>query len=227
MLNRSLGIFTINGLAQNPNPELFQTWYLNFVQESDAAPIYHVSEIEPTITPTLIILENQNFNGQGACNSFNGTFSIPSSNSIETIAFTNSTDECSIPIHNSFENSYFGFMQTLIYYEIITEGDGLVLTLGGSIFGQAVFKNYTLSSDDFDLNRIKVYPNPSSSFIFVNSPNNDIAKIEFFNSYSQSIKTVKNDFETIDISNLSSGVYIMKIYTEHGIMNKKIIKNNM
>ncbi len=48
--------YTINGLAQNP--DLFQTWHLEYVQASDAAPIYQVSEIEPGIHPTLIILEN-------------------------------------------------------------------------------------------------------------------------------------------------------------------------
>ncbi len=56
-------------LAQDPDPDLFRTWYLSFVQESDAGLPYVVSEINPPIQPYITILENLDYNGEGACNS--------------------------------------------------------------------------------------------------------------------------------------------------------------
>ena len=38
------------------------------------------------------------------------------------------------------------------------------------------------------------------------------------------MRIIKSKFETIDISNLSAGVYMMKIYSEFGIQNRKILK---
>jgi len=217
-------IYTTNSFAQDPNPDLFQTWYLNSVQVSDNAPHYLVSEIEPSITPYLTIFENLDFNGEGACNSFDGKFNLLYSDMLETIEYSNSTYDCGFQIHNSFENSYFGFMQLVQDYEITLEGNGMVLTIGTGIFGVAIFKNFTLNTLDFDLIKIEVYPNPSTSIINIKSQNTVITKIELFNSYGQEIKAINNNFETIDISDLSSGVYIMRFFTKLGIINKKILK---
>jgi heat shock protein HslJ len=71
-------ICSINCFAQAPNPDLFQTWYLQSVVVSDGSePTYIVSDIEPTITPSLTIMEDLTFSGIGACNTFNGAFNVP------------------------------------------------------------------------------------------------------------------------------------------------------
>ncbi len=215
--------YTINGLAQNP--DLFQTWHLEYIQASDAAPIYQVSEIEPEIYPTLIILENFDFNGQGACNTFEGKFNIPTTEIIENLEFSNSTDDCGSTQHNLFEDSYFGFLQVVVNYEIIPDGNGLMLTISGSTFGQAVFKNYALSTTDFELNKIRVYPNPTNSILFTNSANIKLLKVELLNINAQFILAVENNLHRIDLSELPSGIYMMRIYTENGIFHKKIMKN--
>ena len=77
-------IYSINCFGQEPNPELFQTWYLYSVMASDASPDpYIVSEINPTIIPSLTIVEDLTFSGIGACNSFNGIFTF-SNNTLST-----------------------------------------------------------------------------------------------------------------------------------------------
>ncbi len=218
-------LYTINNLAQNPNPDLFQTWYLESVQVSDAAPIYQVAEIEPDISPTLVILESFDFNGQGACNTFEGKFNIPTTEIIETIEFSNSTDDCGISQHNLFEDSYFGFLQWVISYEIIPDGNDLKLTMGTATFGQAIFKNYTLSTTDFELNKIKVFPNPTNSILFTNSQNKKISKVDLLNTNGQCIITAKNNVHRIDLSELPSGIYLMRIHTEDETFCRKIVKN--
>lgn len=215
---------TFNSFSQDPNPDLFQTWYLNSVQASDLDPPYEVSEIEPTITPNLVIDENYNFNGQGACNTFSGIYNFPFEGIIETSNYSSTNDNCSVEVHNSFENAYFFFLGSVGFYEITQEGDGLVLTMGNVIFGEAIFRNFQLSTNEFNLNNIQVYPNPTNSLLFIKAQNNNIEKIEIYNSFGQLNLTKGNDFQNIDVSHLSSGIYIMKIFTENGHINKKIIK---
>lgn len=212
------------GSAQDPNPNLFQTWNLNFVQASDLGTPYYVSEIQPEITPTLTILDNYEFSGEGACNTFNGVFNFPNSDTIEISDYTNTNDDCGIQIHNSFENEFFSFMQNGGFYEISQEDNGLVLTINNQIFGQAIFRNYTLNTTEFDINSIKIYPNPISNLVFIDTQNHVIKKIEIFNSVGQLSKSIVSDFKIIEVSDLSIGIYLMKISTTNGILNKKIFK---
>ncbi len=163
--------------------------------------------------------------GQGACNTFEGKFNIPTTEIIENLEFSNSTDDCGSTQHNLFEDSYFGFLQVVVNYEIIPDGNGLMLTISGSTFGQAVFKNYALSTTDFELNKIKVYPNPTNSILFTNLQNKKIVKVELLNTNAQCILTVKNNLHRIDLSELPSGIYMMRMYTEDETFCRKIVKN--
>ena len=211
-------------LAQDPDPDLFRTWYLSFVQNSDNGFPYVVSEIDPPIYPYITILENLDYNGEGACNSFSGKFNLPFPDTLETIEYTNTSTDCGFQAHNSFENSYFWFEELTTWYEIKHVGNSLELTLGNGIFGIAIFKDYTLSSPDFYLNEIKIYPNPSSLHVFIKSHKDLITKIELYNLLGERIQSMNNNVESINISNLVSGIYLLKIYTEQGATVKKIIK---
>jgi len=91
-------------------------------------------------------------------------------------------------------------------------------------FGVAIFKDFTLSSPDFYLNEIEVFPNPSSSHIFIKSPKNYITKIEIYNLLGETIQTLNNKVESINISNLDSGIYLLRIYTGGSVTVKKNIK---
>lgn len=218
-------ICSINCLAQEPNPDLFQTWYLQSVLVSDGSePTYVVSSIEPSLAPTLTIMEDLTFSGIGACNTFNGTFNLPYSDILETDQFSYSTDDCGIEIHNDFESAYFNFIQLLAGYSISSVDNGLILNINTPIFGNATFQNYPLSITEFDLNQIEIYPNPTKSDIYLKPSNNTITKIEIFNSLVQNVKRITHNLETINISDLPNGLYIIKLYSEYGVVNKKIIK---
>ena len=217
-------ICSLNCFSQNPSPELFQTWYLSSVQTSDLAPAYNVYAINPPIVPTLVISNTLDFTGTGACNTFNGVFISTFSGQLQTTAFTPTTLVCSPQIHTSFEGSYFGFLQFASQYQIITQGSGLLLIMNNPIFGQAIFQNFPLKTTEFDLEKIAVYPNPTKARININANQLLISKIQIINSFGQNVMTMSNNFEVLDISNLSSGIYILKIDTELGMINKKIIK---
>ena len=221
-----LMIYPLKSLAQEPNPDLFQTWYLYFVESSDLGTPYEVSEIEPPIYPYIIISEDLQFNGEGAYNSFNGMYVIEYDTILETIDFTSTTADCGIQIHNFFETEYFSFVQGGGWYEIIDEEDHQVLSIDNAVFGSAVFKTIPLSTPDFDFNTIKIHPNPGSSIIFIESQHNFVLKMELFDVFGKNIQTQNIQTKEIDISGLHSGIYLLKIYTENKTFVKKIIKKD-
>lgn len=219
-------IFSINCFAQQPNPDLFQTWYLYSVDAGDAGPVpqYVISEIEPPITPTLTFMDDLTFNGVGACNTFNGNLDLLNSNQLSTQQHTFTTNDCGFEIHYYFEIEYSEFIQTMILYSINSVDNGLELRIDTAIFGTATFRNYPLKITENVLQKIEIYPNPTNSIIHLKFPNSTITKIELLNSLGQSVKTIKSKFDTIDITDLSNGFYIMKIDTILGTLNERIIK---
>lgn len=76
-----------------------------------------------------------------------------------------------------------------------------------------------INNSEFD-NLYSVYPNPAKKSIFVSGP--DIQQVEILNLSSKSL--LKSTQTSINVSSLKSGSYIVRIYTNNGVVNKKIIK---
>jgi hypothetical protein len=75
---------------------------------------------------------------------------------------------------------------------------------------------------------IDVFPNPAKDFIRVHNPN-DIAinQIDIYDITGRLIFSEQNLTQhqnIIPLDNLSSGVYFLRILTDKGVVNKKIIK---
>lgn len=82
-----------------------------------------------------------------------------------------------------------------------------------------------LSNIDFEnlTNELEIYPNPVQEKLHVNT-SEEILNVVLFDINGRIINSslINN---TIDFSNISNGVYLIKITTDKGIINKKIIKN--
>lgn len=219
-------IFSASCFSQGLDTLLFQTWYLKSVYTNDSS--YVVRLINPPITPTISISTSPAtpvFAGTGACNTFNGRSIVSSQGQFETIEFTPTTLSCGPEIHNSFEASYFSVLQSATQYQIYwLNTGGIFLTIFNPTFGAAEFQDFPLSTTEFDTDKIAICPNPAKSVISLNSKQAAILKIDVINLYGQIVKTINDAFETINISDLSSGIYMLKINTELGTTNKKIIK---
>lgn len=226
-----------------PEPQLFQTWFLRNIQYSDAHYEYQSAgeipnEIPPNdnliqiqeLTPTLTIQEDYTYSGVGACNTFNGTLNFNNDPNINRsfIAFntSNTDNDCGSNTYTDFENDYFIFLQIGGWYSIIPEdsGDGLTLFMHNPIFGHAIFTNYPLSVSEKQLQDIKLTFNPEHTKLYVNDSSNSIDNIKIYNTYGQSIKSISNNFNTIDIATLATGIYLVKIETSLGTVTKKVIK---
>lgn len=93
-----------------------------------------------------------------------------------------------------------------------------------------VTNNYTttiqnslgIQENDF-INNISVYPNPVKDILNFKTEHN-ISKVEVYDISGRILSSNSVLENKIDLSNLKTGNYILKLYTEKGIMNTKIIK---
>ncbi len=81
-----------------------------------------------------------------------------------------------------------------------------------------------LSVDDEILeNSLKLYPNPVTNILTIESKNVTISKVEIYSILGKKIKEIHSDFKTIRTDNLSNGMYLIKIYSEKGMVMKNVI----
>ena len=69
-----------------------------------------------------------------------------------------------------------------------------------------------------------IYPNPVHDTLYVEVPNEDITQIELYNLSGKKVLSYINNTNQIKVTNLASGAYLLKIYTETGVVVKKIVK---
>ncbi|UPT71216.1 MAG: T9SS type A sorting domain-containing protein [Flavobacterium sp. JAD_PAG50586_2] len=83
----------------------------------------------------------------------------------------------------------------------------------------------TLGIDDIsNSNSVKVYPNPAADFIYITVNNQSISKITLFDVSGKKILELNQPVEKIDISELTKGVYVLKLTSEDKTTTQKVIK---
>lgn len=98
-------------------------------------------------------------------------------------------------------------------------------TNGNAIWIDALTINRTLSTDSFFKENIEVYPNPTSNIININIKNNlKIEAIQITDINGRIIKETKETTNSINTSELNTGIYFLKITTNQGNGTTKIIK---
>lgn len=85
-----------------------------------------------------------------------------------------------------------------------------------------------LSIKDENLNKLNVhYSNALESIVLINPNMQTIKSIDISNIVGQTIRVIKNlsneSYKEIEVKNLSSGTYIIKLKTENGIISKKVL----
>jgi pectate lyase len=69
---------------------------------------------------------------------------------------------------------------------------------------------------------VKIYPNPVRNQLTVLAKSN-ITKVEIYTLTGLLVKSVENK-TTINVAEISSGNYLVKVYTSEGVVNQKIVK---
>ena len=103
--------------------------------------------------------------------------------------------------------------------DIVSTDNPLNITISSDLNIEATFVQETLSTDSsFQNNIFTVYPNPSSNGIFT-LKNNDAKKWEVYDI--RGVKVLSGNGKTIDVSNFSNGMYIIKLNNTY----KKVLFN--
>jgi hypothetical protein len=72
----------------------------------------------------------------------------------------------------------------------------------------------------------EIFPNPANtSLTIINKKNLKINEVYVFNQFGEKLYNVKSDHESIDISRLNKGIYIVEIKAENNNYRKKLIVN--
>ncbi|NHN27711.1 T9SS type A sorting domain-containing protein [Flavobacterium jejuense] len=129
-------------------------------------------------------------------------------------------------------NAHFGIGQeTEISQVVINWPSGTVDVIDNPLSNQVLHViegSFPLSSDNFASNKVTIYPNPSNHFLTIrNIDKIEVAGIDIFTTTGQLVKTIKDDYSTISISDLTNGVYILTIKTLNGEkFSKSFIKKD-
>ncbi|QOG02956.1 T9SS type A sorting domain-containing protein [Flavobacterium sp. MDT1-60] len=69
-----------------------------------------------------------------------------------------------------------------------------------------------------------LYPNPVADVLYLTKSTQAVEKVQVYNMSGTLIKSAGKDAESIDLSNLIQGTYLVKIYTNDGSFNQTILK---
>ncbi len=129
--------------------------------------------------------------------------------------------------------------QTIFGVDLSNDNQGLTICIdsfeqpmivSGNPFGWDVptvhtfTNNCTLGLQENELlNTISIYPNPVKDILHFQTKEN-VLKIEIYDVAGRILSSKSIIENKVNLSELSTGNYFLKVYTEKGIMNTKIIK---
>ena len=81
-----------------------------------------------------------------------------------------------------------------------------------------------LSTDNFETTQFSVYPNPTNTGrVTITSSNSDAMNVQVFDILGKQVKNVTLTNNTLNVSNLNTGVYILKITQNNATTTKKLV----
>lgn len=95
----------------------------------------------------------------------------------------------------------------------------------GPVFRNVVSVQLTLGTSDFDLKNVVAYPNPVKDVLNI-SFDNAITSVVIYNLLGQQVivRSPNTNETSIDVSNLVSGTYLVKVYADNAVKTLKVIK---
>jgi len=161
-----------------------------------------------------------------------------STNTNVTFSFSEPVDVISIMASNSYPNeitftpnggnnnvvsSNVDSSKIILNWQNITS---FTVSTTGSYFGfdhLRTINSSSLSSNEYAINKIKLFPNPTKNLITIQG-NTNISEASIYNIQGQKIDIkIKNN--QINLINQASGVYFLQLKTDNGLITKKIIKH--
>jgi hypothetical protein len=80
--------------------------------------------------------------------------------------------------------------------------------------------------DEYELNNVVVYPNPTSGVVQIKNEEWRMENVEVYDAYGKLLNTMSvNDHTvTLDLSGYAKGTYFVRVTTERGVVTKRVVK---
>jgi hypothetical protein len=136
-----------------------------------------------------------------------------------------------LPFNDANNDGYIVFKikskNTLVVGDQITNNANIYFDYNAPIATNITTSTYqALNNIDFSFgNYFTLSPVPAKDFLNIASKQQVVIKsISVYNMLGQLVQTFINPSNTIDVSNLKSGSYILKMTTENGVLSSKFLK---
>jgi len=126
------------------------------------------------------------------------------------------------------------------YHALVINNDGFIRGTGSNVVGQIgdgtfvqkdIFTYIScypsvLSNEEFIVNEIKIYPNPVKDKLNF-SFDKEISTVTIYNLLGQEVitKSVNNYETSIDVADLATGTYLVKVISGNEVKTVKVVKN--
>ncbi len=122
----------------------------------------------------------------------------------------------------SFED---GGINSPFEYSITVENELMYLNITNPNGDSATFFTSTLSNSTFDTIELNIYPNPTSNLLHIEASQTDISKVEIFDVQGKRVMQVSApNLRELDVSQLTNGMYFLKVRTSDGELTRKFVK---
>lgn len=213
-------------------PDYFvDNWYLHSFSFLDGEVF--INTLGVSQGPTMLIKNDFTLYGSGFCNNYSGNFEYTShaplgvDDTFRPRNIVRETNNCGA-LQEMETHFFLPFMQEKVADIFIVNPSSnekhIVLQYN---FGYQVYKNFpALRISDLSLNEIIIYPNPVENKIFINFGNNAFERISITDLNGRVVlDLLENPPAEIEVSNLKSGMYFIRIETLSGNIVKKFIKD--
>ena len=111
-----------------------------------------------------------------------------------------------------------GMSTTYLDYSINYIDD---INLDFTTVGKSIANDESLFNMNADLNNITIYPNPTTGMLHIDAV--DVQKVECYNQMGQLVG-VYNNVNELNVSELSNGIYMLRITMPQGVTMRKVVK---
>ncbi len=200
----------------------FQTWYLHKV-EGDLGPSNPITSPTP---PQITINPDFTFQGTNGCVTFNGVFAYGEDfewydYALQVKALSIDDSNCENGEPNSTGIPELQDTNLLLGVYDISNTYFSIESYPGFI---SYFRNFLLDTPVQSLTDLFISPNPVSETLQISSKEIQLSSIEILSLQGKVLTTEIDNFQEINLSHLSSGVYFIKLLSEENSVIKKFIK---
>ena len=220
---------SLSSFAQDP--QLFKNdWYLQKVIIDGQDNFPPNLPTEPQIGKVAFI-ENEDVIEISYCDSTNPTINFDLTENI-----FNLEDNpiiliglCSYQENLSFASKYFSVFYNQhiainpFNYTITNENGIIILTIINSVGNKAIYTNELLANQNFDISSFTIFPNPVKNILQISTQIGlQVKQIQVYDVMGKKVLEAKST--PLDVSNLASGLFFVKLETTQGVLVKRVVR---